>query len=65
VPNYAISKDVRQILKIRRLLARGIPQQMQMLQNQSANLQQMATMADQIDINIPRIALNEIAGQKG
>ena len=41
VPDYAISDDVKQILKIRRLLAKGIPQRMNMIRLQSSELKQM------------------------
>jgi hypothetical protein len=65
VPGYAISDNVKHILKIRRLLAMGIPRQMQMLQQGTSELKQMAAMADRIDMQVPQFALNEIQGQKG
>ena len=65
VPDYAISDEVRQILKIRRLLALNIPRKIQMMQQQGSELKEMAQMADRIDMQVPRIALNEIEGQKG
>lgn len=65
VPDYAISDDVKHVLKIRRLLAQGIPRQMQIIQQGTSQLKEMAAMADRIDIQVPRIALNEIEGQKG
>jgi len=65
VPDYAISDDVRQMLRIRRLLAKGIPQMINQIQMQSSELKEMAAMADRIDVQVPKIALNEIEGQKG
>jgi hypothetical protein len=65
VPGYAISDEVKHILKIRRLLAQGIPRQMQMLQQGTSELKEMATLADRIDMQVPQFALNEIQGQKG
>ena len=65
VPDYAISDEVRKILKIRRLLALDIPRKIQMMEQQGSELKEMAAMADRIDMQVPRLALNDIEGQKG
>jgi len=65
VPGYAIDDGVRRILKVRQLLAKKIPEKMRHIQLLSTELQQMASLADKIDTEVPRVALNEIEGQKG